>query len=61
MLEEEDEDVEPIINMDSIHKVVSASQSFCDVRPDVVKGEFLANCFLCEKMEIKSNLRWLFE
>jgi len=36
--EEDDREVQPIVNIDSIHKVVTASQSFCDVRTNLNKG-----------------------
>lgn len=40
MLEEADLDEDkPVVNVESIQRIVSFSQSFCDVRPEVLKGE----------------------
>lgn len=42
MLDEDDgsDRVEPVVNMESIHRIVSASQSFHDVRPAMNKGKY---------------------
>jgi hypothetical protein len=39
MFDEEDlEEDKPVVNEESIHRIVSFSQSFCDVRPEIPKG-----------------------
>lgn len=44
MLGTEDlEEDSPVVDVESIQRVVSFSQSFCDVRPDIPKGECVDN------------------
>lgn len=41
ILDEDEEEDRPVVNLDSIHRIVSSSQSFIEVKTKLEEGEYM--------------------